>query len=97
MTVATMAQRHRRIRATGVLGVVLFLVVVLGGITLAAGVQREISVDVLARLGVTEVPIEITVMGTEVLLRTPVPLTLDRVDTVRAVRHVSVVVVEVTP
>ena len=70
MTVALLAQRHHQRRRTITLAVGLAGLVVAAGLSNASDVQQEIATNVVARLGPTAVPVEITVDGRDVTLRT---------------------------
>ena len=94
MTVALMAQRHRRSRYLWMLAVALVSLVVLGGLAMARGVQLGIAGDAARVLGVTDESIQIFVDGRDVTLVSDGPITAVQREAVAAVPNVGNLTVE---
>ena len=92
-----MAQRHHRRRWTTLVAVILFGLVIGGGVLSARSVQLELSGEVQRALGATIDPVEIIVDGRDVTLRTTGTLSDAQRAAASAVTHLASLTIVTTP
>lgn len=97
MTVALLAQRHTRLRRSVAGAAFLAVIVFLGGLVLAQSLQNDLAADVRTSIGATTEPVLIEVDGRDVILRTPIPLTVEQISRVSRLDGVASVMVEDGP
>ena len=89
MTVAVLAERHRRATNTVVLTVLLTAFVAAGGWFVARSVQNDLADSVVSQLGRTSSRIEVVVDGRDVTLRSSAVIADDVLSSVRAIAGVG--------
>ena len=97
MTVAILAQQHRKSVNTGVLAFGLALLIVVGGWTTARGVQVDIAEQVRSAIGTTSTPSAISVDGRDVVIRTSTAISAAQQEAIAAISGIGNVMIDVTP